>query len=435
LRRSGGYAVEAGLAVLAIALVLYGAAALQLGRWSISMPMTFVAIGFLLGSFGTGLLAIAPETETARALTEVTLALLLFADASTLHLRQVRMDALLPGRLLTVGLLLTIGLGTVVALLMLPGEGIALAGLIGAILAPTDAALGLPIFNNARVPVRISRALNVESGLNDGIATPFVALFLSFASASEGHGQVHWLAVTLTEVGVGVVVGAIASSLGGRILIETTRRGWTSGGSEQLAILGVGLSAYLGAVALQGNGFIAAFIGGLVFGAATHPRFIEPTEFTETTGTLLSLLVWTLFGAVLLPVALRYTTDWRPFVYAILSPTVVRMLPVAVVLLGTHLRAETVAVMGWFGPRGLASVVFTLLAFDQLQSAGRPVDTLLAIAVWTIALSVLAHGLSAQPIATWYAARLKARDEQLVELLDVPDVPERHTILGGPLRQ
>lgn len=425
--------MDAGLAVLAGAIVIYGAVALLLGRWSISMPIMFVAVGYLLGSGGIGLFPISPNAESIRRLAELTLALLLFADASTLHLRQVREDAQMPLRLLTIGLLLTIALGTLIALGLFPSAGVAVAGLIGAILAPTDAALGLPIFNNAKVPVRIRRALNVESGLNDGIATPFVTLFLSFAVSSEGQSQGNWLVVALTEIGIGVLVGAIAGALGGWLMAQTSRRGWTSGGSEQIAIFGNALLAYFGSVALGGNGFIAAFIGGLVFGAFTFPRFTAPTEFTETMGTVLSLLVWTIFGAVILPLAFQFTTDWRPIVYAILSLTLVRMLPVALALLGMHLRADTIAVMGWFGPRGLASVVFTLLAFDELQSASRPVETIVAVAAWTIAASVLAHGLTAQPIAAWYARRLKAAGGAPLELVDVPEVPERHIILGGPL--
>lgn len=423
------------LTILAAALVLYSALALRLGRWSISMPMTFVAVGYLLGPGGAGLLVILPTAETIRALTQLTLALLLFADASTLQLRHVRDDAQLPLRLLMIGLPLTIGLGAVVALAVLPFESVAFAFLLGAVLAPTDAALGLPIFNNATVPVRIRRALNVESGMNDGIATPVVALALSFAIASEGIGHAHWLAISLTEISVGVLAGAVVGALGGRLMNLTTSFGWTSKGSEQIGILGIGLVAYFGAIMIQGNGFIAAFVGGLMFGATTHPRFIVATEFTETVGTVLSLLVWTVFGAVLLPIGVHDTADWRPILYAVISLTLVRMFPVALALLGTHLRSDSIAVMGWFGPRGLASVVFTLLAFDQLQQAGRPIDILVSVATWTITLSVVAHGLSARPIATWYARRLDAASGHPVELVKVAEVPERHTILGGPLRR
>ena len=188
-----------GTAIFALLIVLYAALAVKLGRWSITMPMVFVAVGFLLGPSGAHLVAISPQTETVKRLTEITLALLLFADASTLKLEQVRDDAGLSVRLLTIGLVLTIAAGAGVALILHPQEGLAFACLLGAILAPTDAALGLPIFNNPKVPVRIRRALNIESGLNDGIATPFVLLFVTYAVATEAQASVGWLTTALSR--------------------------------------------------------------------------------------------------------------------------------------------------------------------------------------------------------------------------------------------
>lgn len=420
-----------GLAILAVLIVIYAAVAVKLGRWSVTMPMVFVGIGLILGPGGLSLLPISPQAETVKTLTELTLALLLFADASTLRLSRVREDAGLPGRLLTIGLLLTIALGAGVALLLQPGEGLAFACLLGAILAPTDAALGLPIFNNPRVPVRIRRALNIESGLNDGIATPFVLLFLAFAAAEEGLATNHWLVAALIEIALAVAVGTAVGVVGGWLLSQTTRRGWTSGGAEQLAILGLALAAYFCSLAVGGNGFIAAFVGGIVFRAATRNRFVEPTEFTETFGSFLSLLVWGIFGAVLVSAVLRYNTDWRPIVYAILSLTVVRMVPVALALRGVGLRRDTVALMGWFGPRGLASVVFTLMALENFQAAGRSVDILIATATWTILLSVVLHGLSAAPLSLWYARRLAAAKEPPIELVEMPELPQRRSVLTG----
>src|SRR5512136_63269 len=299
-----------GTAIFAVLIVLYAAMAAKLGRWSITMPMVFVAVGFLLGPSGANLLVISPQTETVKRLTEITLALLLFADASTLKLEQVRDDAGLPARLLTIGLLLTIVAGAIVTLVLNPHEGLAFACLLGAILAPTDAALGLPIFNNPKVPVRVRRALNIESGLNDGIATPFVLLFLAFAAATEGQASGGWLTTALIEIVLAILAGAAIGAIGGWLLTQTTSRGWTSGGAEQLAILGLAFAAYFGSVAIGGNGFIAAFVGGIVFRAVSRSRFVEPTEFTETFGTLLSLLVWAIFGAVLVTAVLRYNTSW-----------------------------------------------------------------------------------------------------------------------------
>lgn len=396
-----------GLAVLSLLIVLYAAVAVRLERWSISMPMIFVAVGFVLGPKGTNLLPLSPHVEGVTGLTELALAMVLFTDASTLSLRQVCHSIQLPLRLLAIGLPLTIVLGSALAVKLFPGEGIAIALLLGTILAPTDAELGLPMFNNPRVPLGIRRALNVESGLNDGIATPFVTLALTLAVATEFHSTGAWLPTALLQIALAVLVGTTLGVGGGWLIARTTAFGWTSGVSEQLAILGLALTAYFGAVALHGNGFIAAFIGGIVFGAATRDQFAVPTEFSETFATFLSLLVWIIFGALLVPAALRFTADWRPIVYAVLSLAIVRMLAVALALTGTHLHWDAVVLMGWFGPRGLASVVFTLVAFVQLESAGRAIDTLLAVATWTILLSVVAHGLSAQPASSWYARRLK----------------------------
>jgi NhaP-type Na+/H+ or K+/H+ antiporter len=423
-----------GLAILAVLIVLYAALAVKLGLWSITMPMVFLVVGFVLSPSCLNLLPISPQAESVKALAEVTLALLLFADAATLKLGDVREDAELPGRLLTIGLPLTILCGAAIAWLLLPQEGLAFACLLGAILAPTDAALGLPIFNNPRMPVRIRRALNIESGLNDGIVTPFVLLFLASAAATEGQAPAHWLGHALIEIGLAVLVGSAAGVIGGWLLTQTARRGWTAGGLEQLGILGLAFLSYLGSLAIGGNGFIAAFVGGIVFRAATRDRFVEPTEFTETLASFLSLLVWSIFGLVLVSALVRDGVAWPPILYATLSVTAIRMLPVALALRGTGLRRDTVALMGWFGPRGLASVVFTLIAFERFQEAGRPVDALILAATWTILLSVFAHGISATPLSIWYARRLEAAPEPPVELANMPEMRGRRLILG-PLRE
>lgn len=420
------------VALFCLVIVLYGVLADKLGRWSITAPLVFVAAGYLLSATGVIPPSISPRTESVKLLTEITLALLLFADASTLSFRQVRDDVRLPLRLLTIGIVLTIALGAITALGLLPGEGLAFAALLGAILAPTDAALGLPIFNNPRVPVRIRRALNVESGLNDGIATPFVTLFVAFAAASEAHsGSGGWLASALSEIGIALLVGAVIGILGGRLLALATRRGWTQAGVRQIAVLGLALTAYFGSLALHGNGFIAAFIGGIAFGAAAGEHPAEASELTENVGTFLSILVWGIFGALFLPLAFQATHSWRPILYAMLSLTVIRMAPVALALAGVGFRRDTVALMGWFGPRGLASVVFTLLAFLEFEQAGRPIDTLVAVATWTILFSVVAHGLSAVPLSAWYARRLASAGHPLAETATLAELPGRRSLLAG----
>ena len=407
-----------GVAVFFGLVVVYGAVAVWLGRFSITMPIVFVALGALMGPSGL------VTTKDAELLTEMTLALLLFADASTLHFRQVRDDARLPARLLLIALPLIIALGGLVAYGLFPGEGLGFALLLAAILAPTDAALGLPIFNNPRVPVRVRRALNVESGLNDGIATPLVALFTAMALAHEAGGTGGWLLSALGEIGIGVGVGVAAGLLGGWLFAAAVKRGWTSATGEQIGNLALALCAFWAAKALGGNGFVAAFAGGLLFGHATRERLHVATEFTETSGTLLSLFVWAAFGANLVPPLLRAFTPLA-LLYALLSLTVIRMIPVAVSLIGARLRPDTTLVMGWFGPRGLASVVFALMAYESFHEAGRGFDLLADTAAWTILLSVVLHGVSAVPLANWYARRLETADAAAPELVVVPEMGVR----------
>jgi NhaP-type Na+/H+ or K+/H+ antiporter len=253
--------------------------------------------------------------------------------------------------------------------------------------------------------VRIRRALNVESGLNDGIATPFVTLFIALAAAEEGTGDQAWAAAALKQIGLAILAAVVVGYLGGKLLALATDRGWTSEVSEQIAILALALLAYVGAVAIGGNGFVAAFVGGILFGAATRRRLEASGQFTETLGLSATFVVWSIFGALFVGQLLTHELSAQPILYAILSLTVIRMVPVAIALTGTHLRPATVAFMGWFGPRGLASVVFTLIALEELEHGGGG-GTLVATATWTILLSVVLHGVSAPPLAARYGASI-----------------------------
>lgn len=405
--------MEHGLLILSLVLVLAGSIGVLLGKWSITMPIVFVVAGAVLSA--TGVLAISPRTEVVRGLTEATLVLLLFADASTLNAKKIREDVSLPGRLLGIGLPLTIGLGALIAWLLFPGEGAGFALLIATILAPTDAALGLPVFVNRSVPNRIRRALNVESGLNDGLATPFITLFIALAVSQEGPAQSNWLLSAALQILLAAVVGIAAGVIGGKLLVWARTHDWTDGAPLQFAVLGLAFAAYLGSVAIGGNGFVAAFVGGISFRWATRGKLTEAAEYTETTGTLFSLFVWVVFGVAFVVPFVLNQFDLRVVVYAVLSLTVIRMLPVFLSLRGTGLRNDTRLIMGWFGPRGLASVIFGLMAIEALEGAGLETHLLASVIAWTILLSVLAHGLSARPLATWFARRLP----------DEADIPER----------
>jgi NhaP-type Na+/H+ or K+/H+ antiporter len=428
-----------GVAVIAAAFAAYALLAARLDRAWISAPMVFVATGFLLGPSVLGLVEPSGERETLLHLTELTLAILLFADAATVRLKRLREDAALPGRLLGIGLPLTIALGTGLAALIL-GVPWAVAALIGTILAPTDAALGLAVVTDRAVPVRIRRTLNVESGLNDGIATPFVSLFLTIVATEEAVRTGSWVVGAAIELGLAVVAALVVGGLGGLAFATARARSWTTPVSEELAVLSLAVLSYVGAVAVGGNGFVAAFAGGLVFAFASSARDAKPgdplatetreaVDFTETVGLFASFVVWVIFGALFVGPVLTRTPALEALIYAVASLTLIRMLPVAIALLGLKLRRDTIAFIGWFGPRGLASVVFSLIAFDEL--ARTPVaPRLLEVATLTILGSVLLHGVTARPLAAIYGRRVRA-DPDAVELVRVSEPRVRRKTLAG----
>ena len=420
-----------GIAILLAVTVAYALLARPLDRFSISAPIVFVFAGLILGPDGAGLLDLAPDSHVVLTFTEITLAVLLFADAATVKLRDVEGDAGVPGRLLSVGLLLTIAAGTLLGLVLTPDLSWAGAALIAAVLAPTDAALGMAVVTDRAVPVRIRRALNIESGLNDGIATPFVTLFLAALLSDEGIQAGSWVAEAALQISLAIIVALVVGAVGGRLLSAASRRGWTSTVSEQLCVLALAALAYVGAVEIGGNGFVSAFAAGLIFGAVAT-REEEAIRFTEDASLFASFLVWVIFGASFVGPMLAGSVDVPAIVYALLSLTVVRMAPVAIALIGKGFRGKTIAFMGWFGPRGLASVVFTLLVIEELggtTSVGMP---LFQIATWTILLSVILHGLSARPLAAAYGRRIRAEDPTAPELVELPQPRVRRHLSRPP---
>jgi NhaP-type Na+/H+ or K+/H+ antiporter len=393
------------LAILAVVVLAYTLVAARLDRFSISAPIVLVTAGALLGPAGLHAVEAPATSVPVQVLAELTLAILLFTDASTIGLREAGRIAWLPDRLLGIGLLLTILAGALVGWLFFPALGLGFALLLASILAPTDAALSLPLLLDRAIPVRVRRAINIESGLNDGIATPFVTLFLAVVIAEETTGEQHWLIVAGLEIAIALAVAAVVGGLGGWLVANARRHGWASLDSESLGLLAMALLAYAGATALDGNGFVAAFAAGVAFRTVTAGS--EPSvEFAESVGVAASYVVWLVFGVALAGPVVAAGVDPVVLLYAILSLTVVRMGPVALALLGTGLRRDTVTLIGWFGPRGMASVVFLLIAFDQMGPAHAASETLFRVVTWTILLSVLAHGLSAGPVGSWYARRI-----------------------------
>jgi len=389
--------VELGAVLLVMAVIFgWGVLSAKLERADLSAPIVFTVVGALLTVLGLVDAPAAPETL--KPLVELTLVWVLFCDAARIRVRELRRDTGQYVRLLAVGLPLTIVAGWLLATWLLPGLGVWLALLVGAALAPTDAALGIPVVTNAAVPARIRRLITVESGLNDGIATPVVMVAVAGAASAEGLAGVEGLGGALLELAIGAAVGIAIGLAGGWLLRRARRAHWAAENFTGIAVLALALLAYTAAVSLHGNGFVAAFCGGVAFGAVAGRRGRAELVFLEQASGLVSLLVWTAFGAIALPI-IAEGISLTMVLYAVLSLTLVRMVPVALALIKASVDRDTILFIGWFGPRGLASLVFALIALEEL---GNGAHQAVAVIGTTVLLSVLAHGVSAEPLATRY---------------------------------
>jgi NhaP-type Na+/H+ or K+/H+ antiporter len=371
----------------------------RLGRVGLTAPIVFVAAGLVLGE-GTGSLDLLAEPHLVKVLAEVTLVWVLFADASAVRPRDLRADVGLYVRLLGVGLPLTVALGTAAAVVVLGVDPWA-ALLIGAALAPTDAALGAAVMSDRRVPALTRRVLNVESGLNDGIVTPVVLVAIAGVAESEGVPGVEDPGNAVVGLLVGLLVGVVVGGLGAAADRAAAARGWLSQELAGPATLAAALLCYTGALLVDGNGFVAAFVGGLAFGAVARERGEKEVYFVEQTAGLAAMMSWLVFGALAMS-ALSESFSWEVLGYSVLSLTAIRMVPVALALVGSGLDRPNRLFVGWFGPRGLASVIFALLALEDLHEAGSDVVAVIAL---TVLLSVVAHGVTARPLSASLAGR------------------------------
>jgi NhaP-type Na+/H+ or K+/H+ antiporter len=396
--------------LLTATIFVWGVVSGRLQRDDLTAPIVFVAVG---GLFTAVHIVNAPSAmATFKVVVEVTLVWVLFSDAAGVPFRDIRHDFGRIIRLLAIGLPLTVLAGWVLAQWFFPHLGIWLALLVAAALAPTDAALGLPVVTNPAVPSRIRKLITVESGLNDGIVTPVVMLALAGAASAEGAHGAPGLGEAFAELGIGVVVGGGVGLVGGRALQWARRAGWAAEGFAGIAVLALALAAYTAALSVHGNGFVAAFCGGVVFGATAGRRGPAELVFLEQVGGLVSLLVWFGFGALAISTVVE-RVDLRVVLYAVVSLTLVRMVPVGIACIGAGLDRRTVLFIGWFGPRGLASLVFALLALEELGPAAADAVTVIGL---TVLMSVLAHGLSARPLSSRYGR----------------DASVRSPVVGGP---
>ena len=400
------------LPTIALALLAFAAVSGRLDGTPITGPMVFTAFGLLVGGDALGLVDPRVSGEAVKLLAESTLALVLFGDAARIDLRALRGEVSLPARLLGIGLPLTLVAGFGVGLVLLGSLAWPEALLLAVILAPTDAALGQAVVTLPRLPSPVRQGLNVESGLNDGICVPLFFIALAIAQADARHvSDVTAFRLVAEAIGYGAVGGVIAGTVAAAVVVIGRRHRFVDDVWLQVVPVAAAVLAYSVADALGGSGFIAAFVGGMIFGGLRRRHGGEVGYLIEELGGVLNAITFIVFGAVILGPALGDAT-WAIAAYAVLSLTLVRMLPVGIAMLGTGARRQTVGFLGWFGPRGLASIVFAVILVEE---GGLPHDDVIITAtVITIGLSVLAHGLTAAPLANRYAAWFEShpRDAQ-----------------------
>ena len=410
------------LAIVAAAVLAVAGVSRLLTDTPVTPAMAFVLIGVLVGPLVIDEVTSSPTSTGVRTLAEATLTVVLFADASRIRLGVLRHEYSVPVRLLGIGLPLTIGLGALLAALLFTSLTTIEAIVLAIVLAPTDAALGQSVVTEPRLPSRIRQGLNVESGLNDGICVPLLLIALAAAEVEEKTTSSHhaWTIVA-EELGYGILGGVIAGVAAAVVVAVAYRRGLITGAWLQVIPVAAAALSYGVAVALGGSGFIAAFVAGAIFGRLVSRESEEASRLNEELGALLGGVTFLVFGAVLLGPALKHVS-WQIALYAVLSLTVVRMVPVAIAMIGTGARLPTLGFLGWFGPRGLASIVFAVIVVEEAHLHG--VQTILLTAYLTIGLSVFAHGVSAAPLAKRYARWYESRRHHPDALETVP-VSER----------
>lgn len=383
------------IAVIAILAFLYSIIAGRIERSFVSGPIIFVAAGIILGPLGLDWFH-GPETRNdLRLMADLTLVLILFSDAANANLTTLKSRIKVPSRMLLVGLPGVILLGFGSALVLFDFLTLFEAAILGTILAATDAALGKAVVTDKRLPGWIREGLNAESGLNDGLCVPILLIFI--ALALDTAGKVAPILVVVQELGIGLAVGLGVTFVGAQLLRHCLRLGWVTEIWRQVTIGALALACFSIAQEMHGSGYIAAFSGGLLFGYMMSDVKHDFVLAAEGIGETLAMMTWLLFGIAVVGEVIG-TVTWQIMVYAVLSLTVIRMLPIYLSLSGTGSTLKDRLFLGWFGPRGLASIVFAIIVLDsELPGA----EFIALVVIVTVFLSLIAHGISAKPMTEW----------------------------------
>jgi NhaP-type Na+/H+ or K+/H+ antiporter len=422
---------SSGLLIILIGILVIAAVSKRLRGTVFTLPMIYTLFGLLAAALFSDVLSLSYDNPIVQIIAELTLVLVLASDSSRIKIKDLLTYHDLPVRLLLIALPLTFVIGTIAGAIIFGSTNVWLLAILAVILAPIDSSLADSSVENPKVPARIRQTLNVEGGMDDGITLPFLLLFISLAASTEIGGRTgSFLLFTAQKIGFGIVAGLIMGYLGARYISWGQKSGWMSSQFQKIGWLALVLLTYAVAELIGGNGFIAAFLFGIISGNAIERQESERLySFAIVENTLLLMLTFMIYGAVMLYPVLQQITV--PIViYAILSLTLVRMLPVAISLIGTKLRLESILYLGWFGPRGIASIlyVYTVLRAEGLERQ----DVIFSVVMITIFFSVMAHGMSAVPLTNWYAQRIAQLEKQGLAQAETKYVPEMPTRKAKP---
>ena len=399
------------LTILAITLVIlgYGYFSKLLSRFNISGPMVFTAVGVLISTLVLGDKPVNFNAEAVQIIAEIALIVVLFSDAAALDLHQLKEKWQLPTRLLFIALPITILFTYATARYFFPAEAALYLLLLALILAPTDAALGKIVVSDKRIPKTVRNTINVESGLNDGIVFPVLLTVLAIIVSSSPDASQGWMKYIAQQISIGAVAGAFIGWTGAKLSQFTSKREWIAHQYLNLIPVALAILSFYFSEYFHGNGYIAAFFAGLFLGNTSKTLRKNVESFAESEGELLIMVSFLVFGLVFVPSMLPYLSA-KTWLFALLSLTVLRILPIVLSFGFTKMDLSTRLFIGWFGPRGIASILYILVAVHQLGTI-QGHEEIFAAASLTILLSIILHGLSAQPLAIRYSKHHKAEVE------------------------
>ncbi|GAA4538873.1 cation:proton antiporter [Pseudonocardia xishanensis] len=380
------------LVVIMLLLLAWALVAGRLARFSVTMPLAMLAAGVLLTAGSDPIFVFDVDFESGEHIVEAILALLLFTDATEVRGGLLGGEPRLTLRLLLIALPLSLALAWVAGVLLFPGAGLWFLLVLATIVMPVDLAPAAAFVRDRRVPERLRALVNTESGLNDGLVAPVFLVALAVATAAGGDTVAEAALDAVPALALAILIGGAVGAAAAWILRRVLDAGWTQPSALRIGVLALPLLAYGSAVLAGGNGFVAAFVAGVFFEPAARLLPAGTLHLVEDVGELLSLALWFVFGAVVNQTLAGGAITWQVVLFALVALTVARIAPVAVSLVGTTLSRRERFVVGWVGPRGIATLVFGMLAFVQLPGGDN--DLALAVTVTTIVLSVVVHGLS-----------------------------------------